>query len=214
MIHSDVGGYTMVDQCLDGVCVKYERRCELLMRWTEMSAFTDAILRTHPGSGPGPGEAQIYSSNASKLHFAAYARVHQALCEYRWDLMQHAETTGIPMARHPMLHYENLESLLTQVMIGEEIMMAPALRPSPDHVISVILPKPPERDSEEFWVRWPSFERVGFGRHQYQNPLGMPAVFLKSGMQRRFPDSWERLKAEGENIMMQVIKNSYTCSES
>jgi len=47
--HSDIGGYSV----LDFPIIYYVRTKELLMRWAEMSAFSDSIMRTHPGSNPG-----------------------------------------------------------------------------------------------------------------------------------------------------------------
>ena len=51
--HSDVGGYTMVDESVTiaghPLGVYYVRDAELLQRWTELSALADALLRTHPG---------------------------------------------------------------------------------------------------------------------------------------------------------------------
>jgi len=47
--HSDVGGYTVIDQ--DGI--KYVRTKEVLYRWIEMNAFSDVVMRTHPSNKPG-----------------------------------------------------------------------------------------------------------------------------------------------------------------
>jgi alpha-glucosidase len=48
--HSDIGGYTTIS-VLNGL-VQYKRSKELLFRWTEMSTFSDMIMRTHPGVIP------------------------------------------------------------------------------------------------------------------------------------------------------------------
>ena len=48
--HSDIGGYTTIYE-LFGL-VKHTRSKELLLRWAEMSAFSDMIMRTHPGVKP------------------------------------------------------------------------------------------------------------------------------------------------------------------
>ena len=60
--HSDVGGYTMVEQ--DGF--QYVRSAELLVRWAEMSCVADAMLRTHPGNLPSRS-AQVYSNASGTL---------------------------------------------------------------------------------------------------------------------------------------------------
>jgi alpha-glucosidase len=45
--HSDVGGYTMVNKA--GGLIKYVRGKEVLTRWMELSAFSDAVFRSHEG---------------------------------------------------------------------------------------------------------------------------------------------------------------------
>jgi len=162
LTHSDIGGYTMVERCVLGgaICMYITRDCELLMRWAEMSAFTDAMFRTHLGSGPGPYQAQIFSSNASKAHFSAFARVHQSLCEYRTSLVKEAHSSGLPLARHPMLEFpEDAKTIAleTQVMMGPEIMLAPVLSPGITSV-AVYLPSPSREG--EWWVRWPTLDKV------------------------------------------------------
>ncbi len=47
--HSDIGGYTAVDIVL---VEQFLRKKELLLRWIEMSAFSDPIMRSHPSSAP------------------------------------------------------------------------------------------------------------------------------------------------------------------
>lgn len=48
--HSDIGGYTSLN---DTANLMYVRRDEqILIRWMEMSAFSDAIFRTHPSNNP------------------------------------------------------------------------------------------------------------------------------------------------------------------
>ena len=53
--HSDVGGYTAVDN----FPLRYHRSKELLQRWTGMAAFTP-IFRTHEGNRPELNH-QVYS---------------------------------------------------------------------------------------------------------------------------------------------------------
>jgi alpha-glucosidase len=45
LTHSDIGGYTSIDY----VVVTYIRTKDNLFRWTEMSAFSDPVMRTHIG---------------------------------------------------------------------------------------------------------------------------------------------------------------------
>jgi len=225
MMHSDVGGYTMFDKCVEilgqKLCLGYYRGCELLMRWTEMSAFTDAMFRTHIGSRPGPKEAQVWSSNTSKAHFSAFAKVHQALCQYREHLVEEAHQTGLPMARHPLLEFPDDEELIemtTQVMLGPEIMVAPVLTKEAE-AVEVYLPEIPDDAGAgvigETWVRWPGMEAVSGmwegGRVKADAPLGVPAVFLRSGFEDRFPDSFQALKELGSSLLDEATKGTFQC---
>ena len=50
--HSDIGGYTSINETYLGANYKVYRNKELLMRWIEMSAYSDIIMRTHPSNKP------------------------------------------------------------------------------------------------------------------------------------------------------------------
>lgn len=47
--HSDIGGYTAVNSPNVDV---YLRSKELLLRWIEMTTFSDPIMRSHPSNIP------------------------------------------------------------------------------------------------------------------------------------------------------------------
>lgn len=48
--HSDIGGYTTSNDTVH--LNQFIRDDEILMRWCEMNAFSDAIFRTHPSNNP------------------------------------------------------------------------------------------------------------------------------------------------------------------
>jgi len=50
LCHSDIGGYSTVP--LPENLLWFVRDAETLVRWMEMSAFSDALFRTHPSSFP------------------------------------------------------------------------------------------------------------------------------------------------------------------
>jgi alpha-glucosidase len=50
--HSDIGGYTSMNETFDGLNFAIYRTKDLLMRWIELSTFSDAIMRTHPSNKP------------------------------------------------------------------------------------------------------------------------------------------------------------------
>ena len=62
-----------------------------------------------------------------------FARVHSALGAYRQDLMKEAAKAGIPISRHPWMHYPQdsvARNLETQFMLGSEMMIAPVFAPN------------------------------------------------------------------------------------
>lgn len=51
-MHSDIGGFNIITKNQTNGTIEIIRTQELLFRWTELSTFSDAILRTHPSSSP------------------------------------------------------------------------------------------------------------------------------------------------------------------
>ena len=76
------------------------------MRWSEMSAFSDAVFRTHPSNKP-KFNAQIWDNPTIAAFFKKFADVHVSLGDYRMGLMKELEKTGIPITRSLMLEYDD-----------------------------------------------------------------------------------------------------------
>jgi alpha-glucosidase (family GH31 glycosyl hydrolase) len=186
--HTDIGGYTAIDNPF----LKYHRSRELLMRWTELGAFT-VVFRTHEGNRPGVNH-QIYSDAETLRHFARLAEVYAAWKPYRMKLVEEAAETGLPVVRHPFVHYPDdpeVYGLDYQFMVGSEFMVAPVLDPGED-TVEVYLPA-------GRWVHLWSGKEYGSEEVEgvYQAvpaPIGEPAVFYKEGSDagRRFREELER----------------------
>jgi alpha-glucosidase len=185
--HSDIGGYTAIDNFL----LKYHRSKELLMRWIELGAFT-VVFRTHEGNRPKVNH-QIYSDRETLRHFDRFAKVYAAWKPYRMELVKKASETGIPVVRHPFIHYPNDPEVLGlnyQYMVGPEFMVAPVLDPGSDSV-EIYLPAGK-------WVHLWTGERYGLPqRGAYVTipaPIGEPAVYYKEGSAEgtRFREELER----------------------
>ncbi|TVU22609.1 hypothetical protein EJB05_32320, partial [Eragrostis curvula] len=123
--HSDAGGYCTVDLPL----LRYRRSEELLLRWTELNAFT-VVFRTHEGNKPG-SNCQFYSNSRTLSHFARCAKMYKAWEFYRAQLVREAAKTGLPVARHMFLHYpddERVQALThEQFLVGTEMLVVPVL---------------------------------------------------------------------------------------
>lgn len=171
--HSDIGGYTT----LTNKPLNIVRSPELLKRWTELNAFT-AAFRTHEGNRPEVN-AQVYDDEASVEHFARFARLFARLAPYRKQLMHDAHQRGLPLVRHPFIHYPDITELqditYEQFMLGPDVMVAPVLDPDTDQV-EIFLP-------EGNWVR--AFDNILIesrgATFTVDTPIGKPAVFYKEG---------------------------------
>jgi alpha-glucosidase len=171
--HSDIGGYTAItDRPLHIV-----REKELLLRWIELNAFT-AVFRSHEGNRPDVN-AQLYSDAETIAQFARFAGIYQRLAPYRSALMEEAAATGMPVVRHPFLHYwedKVFHSMsFEQFMLGPDIMVCPVLDKGKTNV-QAYLPA-------GIWHRAFSggqFESAG-QYFEVDAPVGQPAVFYKEG---------------------------------
>ena len=185
--HSDIGGYTAIDNPL----FRYHRSKELLLRWIELGAFT-TVFRTHEGNIPEVNH-QIYSDRETLRHFARFAKVYAAWMPYRIELVKEASETGLPVVRHPFIHYPDDPEVLGleyQFMVGPALMVAPVLDPGAD-TVRVYLPA-------GGWVHlWTDKKHGSTQRGVYKTvsaPIGEPAVFYKRDSEEgtRFRDELER----------------------
>jgi alpha-glucosidase (family GH31 glycosyl hydrolase) len=172
--HTDIGGYTAIESAL----LKYHRSKELLMRWTELAAFT-VVFRTHEGNRPGVNH-QIYSDEETLRHFSRFAKVYAAWEPYRTKLVEEAADNGLPVVRHPFIHYPDdpeVHGLEYQFMVGPDLMVAPVLNPGEEEV-EVYLPA-------GGWVHLWSGRSYGSSENGvYQAvraPIGEPGVFYREG---------------------------------
>ena len=162
------------------------------MRWIELGAFT-TVFRTHEGNIPEFNH-QVYSDRETFTHFARFAKIYAAWKSYRMELVKEASETGLPVLRHPFIHYPDdpeVSGLKYQFMVGPELIVAPVLDPGEDSV-EVYLPAGK-------WVNLWTGERYGSPQRVVHEtvpaPIGEPAVFYKDGSERgtRFREELERL---------------------
>lgn len=170
--HSDLGGYTGIDQPL----LRYHRTKELLLRWMELAAF-QVVFRTHEGNLPEVNH-QFYSSPETLQWFSYFSRLFVAWQGYRERLILEAAQTGAPVVRHLFLHYPNDPRVWTiayeQFLVGPDLLVAPVLDPGTEQV-SLYLP-------EGFWVHlWTGAIHTGPKDLRVAAPVGQPAVFYRFG---------------------------------
>lgn len=102
--HSDIGGYTSINQPETYLVVKRDE--EILLRWIEMSAFSDSLFRSHPSNLP-EFNAQIWDNTKMMQFFGNFTKVFVKLGDYKMELMKETEATGVPMVRSLMLELDD-----------------------------------------------------------------------------------------------------------
>jgi sulfoquinovosidase len=178
LLHSDTGGYDSFQFKLFGREIPVlVRTPKLLMRWTELNAFT-AVLRTHEGLEPSVA-AQFDASPETLAHMERFAKVYKGLAAYRKRLVREAAERGYPVVRHLFLHFPddpNTHSLRFQFLLGPDLMVAPVLDKGAE-AVEVYFPANSEwvdlwtrtdAGNPGHWVRMPA-------------PLSKPAVFIRKG---------------------------------
>ena len=190
--HSDIGGYTATPG--------RHRSKELLMRWMELNAFSDAVYRSHQGNRPHHN-AQAWDDEEIIAQLAWCTSMHMALLEYKREAMREAENVGLPMTRMMFIHYaydEVASDLTSQFLLGRDLLIAPVLDRKTTRV-HCYLP------GEDVWMdAWTTIlapiststtkkttmkkkgiddeESTGSGTWVTADaPMGWPAVFIRSG---------------------------------
>ncbi|MBZ4654606.1 MAG: family 31 glycosyl hydrolase, alpha-glucosidase [Peptococcaceae bacterium] len=162
--HSDIGGYTS----LFGV----KRTKELFMRWAEHAAFTP-IMRTHEGNRPDDCW-QFDSDEETLLHFARMSRIYTKLKPYLKEAVKENALRGIPVMRHPYLHYEDdkeLHTLKYQYLLGRDLLVAPVIEENKE-TWRAYLP-------QDTWVHLWSGQEYGGGYWEVPAALGFIPVFYR-----------------------------------
>lgn len=188
--HSDIGGIIAQRQEFLGVpLIVFQRTQNLFKRWAEANAFT-AVYRTHDGNNAHLSH-KFYDDPLTMKHFVYFAKVFTELFEYRKELFIEASETGMPIARHMMLHYPDDENSYTaeyQYMLGPDFLVAPIVEKRRDDR-DVYLP-------QGEWIHlWTGQVIESEGDYYHvPAPLGKPPVFYISG------------SSHGENLRNKIIE--------
>lgn len=161
-VHSDVGGFISFASLV--------RSPELLVRWTEMNAFSP-LMRSHETIRPDVN-VQPYDERTVKIT-ASLSRVHAALAPYLVRCMDEARQ-GIPVMRPDFYesgdfpqHSEDYAYLL-----GADVFVAPVVTEgAKDRTVTL-----PQGD----WVKFFDGERAAGGKRiTVSAPLGKPVAFYR-----------------------------------
>ena len=169
------------------------RTDELLGRWLELSAIADPWLRSHPSNGDGH-VPQPWSSPENAARTRTAVALHSALASYKRNLVAVAASGGPPMVRHTYFNCpaDALDAAAldrlggTQLLLGDDVLVAPALAPG---VASVAVVVPPacsrgRARSDDAWVD--IWAPAGRPLRPLENvtvaaKLGRPALLARNG---------------------------------
>ncbi|PKR85448.1 glycoside hydrolase family 31 protein [Heyndrickxia camelliae] len=124
----DVGGFA------------HDATGELLARWTQLGAFTP-YFRNHSGLDTVRQEPWAFGEEIGNV-VKKYIQLRYKWLPYLYTLFYKASKTGIPVMRPLLMEYpndENTFNLSDQFLIGENVMIAPILKPTTYHRV-VYLP--------------------------------------------------------------------------
>lgn len=165
--HSDLGGYTSL---YDNV-----RTAELLMRWSELSAFSP-VMRSHEGNRPDTN-LQLDGNAEVLAHFVAMTKVHAALAPYVAELCREAAATGLPLQRPLFLDYEDdagCWGVETPFAYGRDLIVAPVIEAGAARW-SAYLPA-----GAEWRHVWSGETFAGGDTVEVAAPIGQPPVFYRT----------------------------------
>ena len=177
VLHADVGGYLSLPNPWGGERL-FTRDPELLMRWMELGALSP-VMRTHEGLDPSSNLQ--WDSTAELLeHFRRCSLIYRAWGEYRRALAGEVSSAGLPVTRHPYLHFPEDPAtwgLRHQYMLGSELMVAPVLDPGVSEV-AVYLPR---GRWERLWTGEAYGDERSGGWATVPAPLGSPVLLGRLG---------------------------------
>jgi alpha-glucosidase len=166
--HSDIGGYTSLFGNV--------RTPQLIMRWSEMAAFTP-VMRGHEGNRPDQN-LQIDQDPKVLAHFAHMTRLYRHLAPYLRALSDEAAVRGLPVQRPLFLHFpEDPRAFETQTvyLYGPDLLVAPVVEADRTDW-RVYLPAGCD------WIHlWSGEVMAGGSDVTVAAPLGQPPVFYRRG---------------------------------
>lgn len=163
--HSDVGGYITFPPM--------QRSEELMIRWSEMSAFSP-VMRSHEGNKPDDN-AQFDASDEVLKYHAKMSRVHKALKPYLKAAVKENAEKGVPVMRPLFFAYDE-EAAYTEsgeYLLGADLLVAPVLRQGAENR-KVYLPR-------DEWVHLWTGRTYRGGECVVAAPYGQPPVFYRKG---------------------------------
>lgn len=162
--HSDVGGYTTI--------MNMTRSKELLLRWTEMNAFSP-IFRSHEGNQPSR-DVQLCDDDELLAQLARFTQIHVGLTGYIKSLVKKQNDKGTPVML-PLFYYYDEDAAYTEkseYLFGRDMLVAPILKEKATSR-QVYLPR-------DRWIHLLTGQEYTGGKYTIDAPIGQPPVFVRA----------------------------------
>ena len=162
--HSDVGGYTTI--------MNMTRSKELLLRWTEMNAFSP-IFRSHEGNQPSR-DVQLCDDDELLAQLARFTQIHVGLTGYIKSLVKKQNDKGTPVML-PLFYYYDEDAAYTEkseYLFGRDMLVAPILKEKATSR-QVYLPR-------DRWIHLFTGQEYTGGKYTIDAPIGQPPVFVRA----------------------------------
>lgn len=148
---------------------------ELFARWMQMASFVP-FFRGHSNKGTKPHEPWAFGEEVENI-CRKYINLRYELMPYIYTEVNRACETGLPVMRPLVLEYEgdeNTYNLNDQFMFGENILVAPVLRPG----ISKRMVYLPKGEWYDYWT-----DKIFKGGNYYivDSPLETMPIFVRAG---------------------------------
>ncbi len=148
---------------------------ELLTRWIEAACFAP-LFRNHAAKGSKPQEPWRFDEQTLSI-YRDYVKLRYRFLPYLYDLFWQGESTGLPVMRPLVLHYEddaNVHNLNDEFLVGTSLLVAPVVEQG-KRCRAVYLP-------EGTWYDlWTGEAREGRQYILKDAPLDVCPMFVKAG---------------------------------
>ncbi|TGA99160.1 DUF5110 domain-containing protein [Sporolactobacillus shoreae] len=161
---TDVGGFG------------FDCTAELLSRWVQVGAFTP-LFRNHSSIFTRDQEPWAFDEETEAIN-RKYIQLRYRLLPYLYDILHDEETTGLPMIRPLLMHYQDdpkTYEINDEFLCGENILVAPVVGQG-ERARMVYLPE---------GNRWVDFWTKGIvegGQYIVRDaPLDVCPIYIKEG---------------------------------
>ena len=214
--HFDIGGYTTTFEIpsSENPTGVVGRSAELLGRWGELAAVSNAVFRSHEGSIPG-AHAQFYTNESTYAYFAYNAQMFASLAPYRRHILEtESQTFGWPLLRMPVLYHP--EDMMARMIsyqsfyLGSDIYVAPVLDPGQQY-LEVYMPWSSSKNRTYTHV-WSGRKYHGGQTACIDAPYGKPAIFIVDSSENPNLDEFVTFVKRQKNQVFNVASYNQSAS--